>query len=190
MKNFLILTVYILLFSCKGNGQNTNPLKSNDISDVAISDTENQVVFSGDYNDLLTLKMASQITGLDISQVSKTHTMKGLLAETLRFYWENGREVIVEGSTFTSVDRVQLNWVDGEADMESFLSFIELKAHPELLNVAGVGESAYWNSKKIYLEVYYHGMSFRLEVDISNDENLDKEKTIALAKQIIEEKMK
>lgn len=189
MKNISMLSVFMLLFSCKGNGQNTNPLTANDDLEAAVLTSENQLEFSGDYNDLLTLEMASQIAGLDASKANKTHTMKGMLAETLRYYWENGREVVVDGSTFPRVDRVQLNWVDGEADMDSFLEFVDLKKNTEFTKVIGVGESAYWNPYKNYLDVYYKGISFRLEVDVSNDDALDKEKTIALAKEIITEKL-
>ncbi len=176
-----IFVFALVLFSCKGNGQ-TNELE-------AKNDTDNppaNYVFSGDYNDLLTLEMASQITGFDASKATKMHTMKGMAAEMLRYYWENDREEVVEGSAFPRVDRVQLNWVDGEADMDSFLNFIDLEKHPDLTKVNGVGESAYWNPNKKYLELYYNGISFRLEVDMSNDEALDKEKTTALAKQIID----
>ncbi|OBX24989.1 hypothetical protein LX77_03360 [Gelidibacter algens] len=193
MKNYFYVSVFVcLLFSCKGNGQNTNASSKNDRPNP-----ESNFVFSGDYNDLLTLEMASQITGFEASKATKLHTMKGMIAETLRYFWENGREEVIKKSAskrervaYPRTDLVQIKWVDGEADMESFSDFIDLEKYPELTEVNGVGESAYWNPKKNHLEVYYNGISFSLQVDISNDESLDKEKTIALAKQIIEEKMK
>ncbi|TXE09062.1 hypothetical protein ES711_03765 [Gelidibacter salicanalis] len=180
-----------MLFSCKGNGQSTEiGLKNNAI------EADSNVPFSGDYNDLLTLELASQITSFDPEQAQKMHTMKGMLGEMLRYYWENGRERHREASTpnrkntkMTATDLVQIKWVDDEADMESFLNFIDLKAHPELVEVNGVGDNAYWNSKKQLLEVYYHGVSFTLQVDMSNDEAVNKEKTIALAKLMISEKL-
>ena len=187
-----LLVFFCLLFLCKVNGQPTDAVTQNDKSHLASS-----FVFSGDYNDLLTLGMASQITGFDSSKATKMHTMKGMLAETLRYYWENGREVVINKSpskrkrvAYPRSDLVQIKWVDGEADMDSFLKFIDLEKHPELVKVTGVGESAYWNTKKNHLEVYYNGVSFTLQVDISNDDNLNKEKTIALAKQIVKEKIK
>lgn len=186
MKKYMYLSLFVsLLFSCNSNGQATDSQSKNNTSNPS-----SNFVFSGDYNDLLTLQMASQITGFDASNAIKTHTMKGMMTETLRYYWENDRKVEIEGSTLPRVDRVQINWIDGEADMDSFLYFIDPEKHPELIKVNGVGESAYWNSNKMYLEVYYNGISFRLEVDISNDDMLDKEKTIALAKQIIDAKLK
>jgi hypothetical protein len=85
---------------------------------------------------------------------------------------------------------VQIKWVDGEADMESYLEFVDLEQYPEKTKVNGVGEIAYWNPNKNELEVFYGGVSFTLQVDISNDDILDKEKTIALAKLIIEEQLR
>ena len=154
-------------------------------------------MFSGDYNELLTLELASRITGFESSKAEKMHTMKGMLAETLRYYWENGREVVKEKSTtnrkretYPRFDIVQIKWVDGEADMESFLEFIDVEKYPELYKINDVGETAYWNPTKNHLEVYYMGVSFTIQVDISFEDNLDKELTIAFAKLIIEERIK
>ncbi|WP_417370689.1 hypothetical protein [Gelidibacter japonicus] len=190
MKKYIYVSIFIaLFFSCKGNGQTTEPISNNDSPNP-----DSNFVFSGDYDDLLTLEMASRITGFDASKAKKMHTMKGMMGETLRYYWENGREEVKEKSasnrktvSYPRSDLVQLKWVDGEADMASFLDFIDLEAHPELLEINGLGQRAYWNPEKQHLEVYYNGVSFTLQVDISNDDNLDKEKTIELAKLIITE---
>ncbi len=120
-----------------------------------------------------------------------------MTGEILRYNWENGREVVKEKSAsnrkreiYSRTDLVQIKWLDGEADMESFLEFIDLEKHPDLTKVENVGENAYWNPDKNHLEVYYNGVSFTLQVDISNEDTLDKEKTIALARLIIEERIK
>lgn len=153
--------------------------------------------FSEDYNNLLTLELASRITGFEPSKARKTHILEGMTGEILRYNWENGREEVKEKSASNrkrkvslKTDIVQIKWVDFEADMDSFLDFIGLDNHPELSKINGVGESAYWNSKQNHLEVYAKGISFTVEVDISNDDNFDKEKTIALAKLIVEERIK
>ncbi|HUH27307.1 hypothetical protein [Gelidibacter sp.] len=189
IKHAYLFLVIALFFSCKGNGQTVDSVSINEELNPG-----NNFVFSGDYNDLLTLEMASRITGFDASKAKKMHTMKGMMGETLRYYWENGREEVKGKSasnrktvSYPRSDLVQLKWVDGEADMESFLDFIDLEAHPELVEISSVGQRAYWNSEKQHLEVYYNGVSFTLQVDISNDGNLDKEKTIELAKLIITE---
>ena len=198
MKRLLYTSVFaLLLFSFKGNDQNTNPVTISADSENVSSIPEKQVVFNGDYEDLLTLELASRITGFDPAKATKLHTMKGMMGEILRYYWENGREREKESTTpnrkgtkSTWTDLVQIKWVDAEADMDSFLEFIDLDKHPELLKIDDVGEAAYWNSKKNYLEVYYNGVSFTLQVDISNDDTLDKGKTLALAKLIIKERLK
>lgn len=178
------MVLIVLLFSCNGNGQTTNSVTENDPSKP-----KERVEFNGDYNGLLTLEMAARITGFDASRAKKSHTMKGMLAETLRYYWENDRKKVIEGSTFPRVDRVQLNWVDGDADLDSFVDFVDLKKHLDLIKINGVGELAYWNPNKNYLDVYHRGISFRIEVDSSNDGRLEREKTIELATQIIREKI-
>lgn len=200
MKKYQYLAMCMLMIiSCKGNGQATDPDSKNDNPNPETTTPilESDYVFSGDYNDLLTLELASRITGFEASKANKMHTMKGMLAEILRYYWENGREVIKEKSTtnrkretYSRSDIVQIKWIDGEADMESFLDFVDLEKYPELYKINDVGEAAYWDPKKNNLEVYYRGVSFTLQVDISFDDISDKEKTIALAKLIIEEQIK
>jgi hypothetical protein len=188
-----------VLYSSKGNGQPNDPYTKNDKPnpETLAPNTDSNFVFSGDYDDLLTLEMASKISGFEPSKARKTHILKGMTGEILRYNWENGRERNKENitsdmkeKTISCTDLVQIKWVDFEADMDSFLDLIEPEEHPELSKINGVGESAYWNLKKEYLEVYYNGVSFTLQVDISNDETLDIEKTIALARLIIEEQIK
>lgn len=199
MKRLLITTVItLLLFSCKGNGQNPNNDAKNDDSNAVSTApiSHNELMFNGDYEDLLTLEMASRITGFEPSKARRTHILKGMTGEILRYNWENGREknkeTITPGmktTTISCTDLVQIKWVDTEADMESFLDFVEPDEHQELSKLKEVGESAYWNSKKNHLEVYSNGVSFTVQVAISNDGSLNKEKTIALAKLIVTEKL-
>lgn len=190
IKNISKLILVAALSTWQANTQNNQLQSDNDNPKEFILNSENRVGFNADYESLLTLEMASRIAGFEASKANKMHTMKNMVAETLRYYWENGREVVIEGATFSRVDRVQLNWVDDEADMDSFLRFINVEKHPELIKINGVGERAYWNPNKNYLELYYMGISFRIEVDVSNDDTLDKEKTIALAKLIIKDRIK
>jgi len=158
---------------------------------------ESDFVFSGDYNDFLTLELASRISGFEPSRARKTHILQGMTGEILRYTWENGREVVKEKSATNRKrtvsylsDIVEIKWIDSEADMESFLYFIDLEKYPEKTKVNGVGENAYWSPIKEHLEVYYHGVSFTLKVDISDDVISDTAKTMALAKLIIAEQLK
>ncbi|TXD83657.1 hypothetical protein ESY86_08745 [Subsaximicrobium wynnwilliamsii] len=181
----------------------TKQSKNNTMNSISQDVKNNQpnaevgVVYSEDYNNLLTLELPSRVTGFEASKAIKMHPMQGMLSESLMYYWENGREIVIEKSasnrkrkTHSRVDFAKLMWVDSEADMESFLFFIGLDKHPELSKVNDVGESAYWNSKNQNLQMYYNGVSFMLPVIVSFDADLNKEKTIELANLIVEERIK
>lgn len=196
MKRLFYLSVFALfIFSFKGFGQSTSPVAKSDDSQNFGLDSEEVVVFGRDYKDLLTLELATRITGFDSSKVKTMQPMKDQVTKFLRYYWENGRikpeESMTPGRNATIrmvPDAVQMKWLDAEADMDSFLYFIGLDEHPELTKVDDVGEAAYWNSKKNYLQMYYNGVSFMLQIDMSNEDASNKEKTIALAKLIVEER--
>ncbi|MDD3720988.1 MAG: hypothetical protein PHW92_00675 [Lutibacter sp.] len=190
IKKILFLAICLLLFSCKDKEQ-TN--KSNVIS----QNTKNNVVFSGDYEELLTIEIASKITRFEPSKARKSNPMKGMMGEILKYSWENGREFVKEKSVsnrkrvaYPRPDFVQISFVDFEADTESFLEFVDSETHPEVSKIEGIGEAAYWNSKNNSIEVYYKNVSFRGKVEVSNDDAINKEKTIELAKLIIKEKLK
>lgn len=55
--------------------------------------------------------------------------------------------------------------------------------------VANTGEYAVWNTKQKELKVFYNGLEFEVTVELGDDENLNKEKSITLAKRIIAEKL-
>ena len=193
MKRYHYLSICMLLFiSCIGE----NKLNNLALENVTL-ESEKKVVLNEDYNELLTLEMAAKVTGFDPSKAKKLNSGKGMLSEILRYYWENGREVVKEKSasnrkrvTYPRTDFVQISFVDFEADRASFSDFISVETHPELSEIAALGEIFYWNSEKNYLEVYSNGVSFRAMADVSNAENINKEKTIELAQLIIKEKLK
>ena len=56
--------------------------------------------------------------------------------------------------------------------------------------ISGVGEAAVWYENTNELKVFYQGLTFTLVVDVSDNKNLNKVKTIALAHMIINEKLK
>ncbi len=68
MKNILFLAICLSLFSCKDNSQVNK-------SNVLSQNTESNVVLSGDYEDLLTLEIASKITGFEPSKARKSNPM-------------------------------------------------------------------------------------------------------------------
>ena len=61
------------------------------------------------------------------------------------------------------------------------LSFDEIK---------GVGDYAVWNNKHKELKVFYKGLEFQITAELSDDEKINKQKSIETAKQIINQKLK
>ncbi len=55
--------------------------------------------------------------------------------------------------------------------------------------ISGVGNAAVWYENTNELKVFYNGLIFALVVDISDDKNLNKSKSIELANMIIMEKL-
>jgi hypothetical protein len=56
--------------------------------------------------------------------------------------------------------------------------------------ITGVGEAATWYKNSSELKVFYNGLTFALVVDVSDDKNLNRNKSIELANLIIGEKLK
>jgi len=80
------------------------------------------------------------------------------------------------------VDASQAEMAKGMAsEMAKGLSFDEIK---------DVGEYAVWNNKQKELKVFYKGIEFQITVELSDDEKINKQKTIETAKLIINQKLK
>lgn len=56
--------------------------------------------------------------------------------------------------------------------------------------VPGVGDYAVWNNKDKKLKVFYKGMEFQITVEAGNDESVNRQKSVEVAKKIIQEKLK
>lgn len=56
--------------------------------------------------------------------------------------------------------------------------------------ITGVGEAASWYPNSNEIKVFYGGITFALVVDVSDDKSVNKAKSIALAQQIINDKLK
>jgi hypothetical protein len=56
-------------------------------------------------------------------------------------------------------------------------------------SISGVGETATWYLNTNELKVFYKGLIFSVVVDISDDKELNREKSIELAKRIITQKL-
>lgn len=56
--------------------------------------------------------------------------------------------------------------------------------------ITGVGEAASWYPNSNEIKVFYGGITFAIVVDVSDDKSVNKAKSIALAQQIINDKLK
>ncbi len=65
MKNLLFIFVCTLFFSCKGNGQDPAPINDAPNPETIAPIPDSNFVFSGNYKDLLTLELASRISGFE-----------------------------------------------------------------------------------------------------------------------------
>lgn len=55
--------------------------------------------------------------------------------------------------------------------------------------IPGVGDYAVWNNKQKQLKVLYKGLEFEITAEVSNDEAVNKQKSIEAAKLIIQQKL-
>ncbi len=55
--------------------------------------------------------------------------------------------------------------------------------------VSDVGDYAVWNNKAKELKVFYKGLEFQVRVDVSNDEAVNRQKSVEAAQAIIKEKL-
>ena len=55
--------------------------------------------------------------------------------------------------------------------------------------VPDVGDYAVWNNKAKELKVFYKGLEFQVRVDVSNDEAVNRQKSVEAAQAIIKEKL-
>jgi len=62
----------------------------------------------------------------------------------------------------------------------------------KVIDVPNLGDKAAWIQRKMgnELKVLYRGVEFQLTIDLSDDENANKAKSIELARQIIDEKLR
>lgn len=55
--------------------------------------------------------------------------------------------------------------------------------------VPDVGDYAVWNNKAKEIKVFYKGLEFQIRVDVSNDEAVNREKSVEAAQMLIKEKL-
>ena len=244
MKQFIWLlafpTLLLTTSGANGNGLKAEATARETIHPVAQKGPIKATDFEGKLDELLTLEMASAVTGFETAKAIKEHGNKtdaifGSAKKAPRecsYLWNNGRTKVVEagGRTMNVAwkDKVSIKSVSNTTlerfrrnygvltDEEKQLAADKLRAEavanqtekskPETAGkvmevgtgliaglkaeeIGGVGEAATWYANSNEIKVYYNGLLFSLVVDISDDPELNREKSIELAKMIIREKL-
>lgn len=240
-KFLIIITIKSLLIgACSGQGgdseSNFNKAKASQSKNIATIKAED---FVGKLDELLTLEMASKVSGFEASKATKVHENNTHKAfggtpkppRECNYYWENGRirnvsaggnsmqvprkdQVGINSVSNTTLERFQRNYgplseqqksaatkqlqeeapknanADKQAaDQKMLETGTEMIQNLKAEEISGVGNAAVWYENTNELKVFYNGLIFALVVDISEDKNLNKVKSIELANMIILEKL-
>ena len=231
-----LLSIFLFAFTCSGDKKENLESKANQAIDEVVGNSADE--FKGKLDQLLTLEMASEISGYAASEAQKDYNqvLKNPATHSVSYLWEKGRNQEIKNPINGKMmdvpadDFIQLSWVknttlkefkfnyhtptaeelanadkamnekvnemqqQGKADasqaemakgmaseMAKGLSFDEIK---------GVGDYAVWNNKYKELKVFYKGLEFQITAELSDDEKVNKQKSIETAKKIINQKLK
>jgi hypothetical protein len=198
--------------------------------------TLNAADFTGRLDEMLTLEMASEISGFDAAKAEKEHENKASAIfggekkppRECNYLWDNGRtraltmggntvnapykdKVSIHSVSNTTLERFKRNYgALTEEQKQAAAKKLEEEAgknnnsaagqnmtqvgtgmvqNLQAESISGVGETATWYLNTNELKVFYKGLIFSVVVDISDDKELNREKSIELAKRIITQKL-
>ena len=223
-----LLSIFLFAFTCSGDKKENLESKANQAIDEVVGNSADE--FKGKLDQLLTLEMASEISGYASTEAQKDYNqvLKNPATHSVSYRWEKGRNQQIKNPINGKMmdvpadDFIQLSWVKNttlkefkfnyhtptaeeltnadkamnekvnemqqqgkadasQAEMAKGLSFDEIK---------GVGDYAVWNNKHKELKVFYKGLEFQITAELSDDEKVNKQKSIETAKQIINQKLK
>lgn len=242
MKTTLIALVSIFLFAFSCNGDKTEKEQLNSLEKEALEVTKEAGLKAEDFKDkideLLTLEMAAQASGLPESQAIKKHNTT--VMESVKYEWKSDRtkKVAINGQTINvpATNYIELSWVknttlqqfkhdyhnptaeelknaeiamdkkanelnaEGKASKEqtdaanniakNSISKFKVEEVPNLGDYAVFVNSGIMGVSTRDLKVFYKGLSFTLEVDLSDNAANNDKKAIETAKMIINQKLK
>ncbi|WP_372948684.1 hypothetical protein [Mariniphaga sp.] len=223
-------------FSLAGNDQQKTNFAHVSFSFFQNESTLNAADFAGRLDELLTLEMATEISGFDASKAEKEHENKTSAIfggekkppRECNYLWNNGRtrSVAMGGNTLnapykdkvaihslsnTTLERFKRNYgaltdeqkqgaakkLEEEAGKNNNSSASQnmtqvgtgMVQNLQAEAISGVGDAATWYENSSELKVLYRGLIFSVVVDISDDKEVNREKSIELAKRIIRDKL-
>ena len=226
-----VLSIFLFAFTCSGDKKENLESQANEAIDEVVGKTADE--FNGKLDQLLTLEMASEISGYVATEAEKDYNqvLKSPVTHSVSYQWKKGRNKQIknpingEMMDIPAKDFIQLSWVKNTtlkefkfnyhtptaeelanankamsekanemqqqgkvdasqanmakgmaSDMAKGLSFDEIK---------GVGEYAVWNNKYKELKVFYKGLEFQITTEMSDEEKINKQKSIETAQLII-----
>lgn len=242
MKTTLIALVSIFLFAFSCNGDKTEKEQLNSLEKEALEVTKEAGLKAEDFKDkideLLTLEMAAQASGLPETEATKKHNTT--VMESVKYEWKSGRtkKVAINEQTINvpATNYIELSWVKNTTlqqfkhdyhnptaeELQKASSAMDKKAnelnaegkaskeHTDAANniaknsiskfkveeVPNLGDYAVFVNSGIMgvstrdLKVFYKGLSYTLEVDLSDNAADNDKKAIQTAKMIINQKLK
>lgn len=242
MKTTLIALVSIFLFAFSCNGDKTEKEQLNSLEKEALEVTKEAGLKAEDFKDkideLLTLEMAAQASGLPETEATKKHNTT--VMESVKYEWKSDRtkKVAINGQTINvpATNYIELSWVknttlqqfkhdyhnptaeelqkassamdkkanelnaEGKASKEqtdaanniakNSISKFKVEEVPNLGDYAVFVNSGIMGVSTRDLKVFYKGLSFTLEVDLSDNAADNDKKAIETAKMIINQKLK
>ncbi|HPW97170.1 MAG TPA: hypothetical protein PK218_01260 [Flavobacterium sp.] len=242
MKTTLIALVSIFLFAFSCNGDKTEKEQLNSLEKEALEVTKEAGLKAEDFKDkideLLTLEMAAQASGLPETEATKKHNTT--VMESVKYEWKSDRtkKVAINGQTINvpATNYIELSWVKNTTlqqfkhdyhnptaeELQKASSAMDKKANElnaegkatkdqtdaansiakgsmskfKVEEVPNLGDYAVFVNSGIMgvstrdLKVFYKGLSFTLEVDLSDNAANNDKKAIQTAKMIINQKLK
>ena len=225
------LSLFFLAFSCEGDKKENLEIQANQAIDEVVGKSADE--FNGKLDQLLTLEMASEISGYAATEAEKDYNqvLKSPVTHSVSYQWEKGRNKQIKNPIngkmmdIPAKDFIQLSWVKNTT-LKEFKFNYHTPTTEELANadkamnekanemqqqgkvnatqaemakgmasemakglsfdeIKGVGEYAVWNNKHKELIVFYKGIQFQITADLSDDEKINKQKSIETSKLII-----
>lgn len=234
-----LASIFLFAFSCEGdkkseqlNGLETEMVESLEATGLKAED------FKGKIDELLTLEMAAEVSGLPASEAEKDHSKFSSL-ESVKYEWNSNRtkKITINGQSINvpAKNTIELSWVknttlaqfkhdyhnptaeelkNAEAAMNNKANELnaENKANKgqtdaavnaakgalskfKVEEVPNLGDYSVFVNSGIMgvsirdLKVFYKGLSFTLNVDLSDNASDNDKKAIETAKMIINQKL-
>jgi hypothetical protein len=225
-----VISLFLFAFTCSGDKKENLESQANEAIDEVVGKSADE--FNGKLDQLLTLEMASEISGYAATEAEKEYNqvLKSPVTHSVSYQWKKGRNKQIknpingEMMDIPAKDFIQLSWVKNTT-LKEFKFNYHTPTAEELANadkamndkademqqqgkvdasqaemakemasemakglsydeIKGVGEYAVWNNKHKELIVFYKGIQFQITAELSDDEKINKQKSIETAKLI------